>query len=112
MLLEPGTEHSWTRLQFAATEEQAAFVFVLAFGDRMLDLIKAQFHGNCRGAHAEAIVRRRRRWIEQRIEHAIELRRTREALSIDQEIAVEIDVVLVRAPQPGHTVGIQYMHEN
>ena len=96
----------------ASAKEESAWKLVLAAGDRLLERAEAMAKGLPQRPQVEEVAARLRGRIEDAIDTRVDFRSARPAFALGKEIAIEIDVVLVRAAQPRHPVGIEHMHEH
>ena len=89
-----------------AAKEETFRVLVLAAGDRLLEGGHAMAGYQQAGLQVKEVLRGWALRVEERIQLQIPLRRAGIRFAFSEEVPIEIDVVLVESPQPGHAVGV------
>ena len=112
MAFKPLAEQTRSGLELASSEKKPARIFVLTFCNGVLDALKAELDRERGRAYAKGVVSGSGLRVEQRVERAIERRRTFEGLAIQQEVTIQVDIVFIRTPEPCHSIGIQHVGYN
>ncbi|MNC84772.1 hypothetical protein D3C83_03400 [compost metagenome] len=99
-------------LQCLAAVEQPPRELVLALCNRLPWRLQAVTQRELGEPQQEAVRVRRRGRVEQRIKAQVKSGRAFPALTPPQEVAVEIDIVLIRASRPRHAVGVEHVRQH